>query len=90
MNNTDLTNDVGVPDASYRSAAKRQAGSPKSSSPASSQMTAGDWFGSAYGMGGMSGAVETVVKKKESAVNNTDSENDVGVPDEYYRSAAEL
>lgn len=47
-------------------------------------MTAGDWFGSAYGAGGMSGAVETVVKKRVSGsvddVNNTDLTNGV---DEY-------
>lgn len=88
-----------------RSAAEQQAGSSQMSSESGSglsqkssdsgqkQMTAGDWFGSAYGTGGMSGAVETVVKKKVSGVpdvdeNNTDLTNDSYGVSQANRSAA--
>lgn len=81
-----------------RSAAEHQAGSSQMSSESGSvsgqkQMTAGDWFSSAYGAGGMSGAVETVVKKKVSGVpdadvNNTDLTNDSYGVSQANRSAA--
>ena len=88
-----------------RSATEHQAGSSqmssesgnglsqKSSDSGQKQMTAGDWFGSAYGAGGMSGAVETVVKKKVSGVpdadvNNTDLTNDSYGVSQANRSAA--